>query len=160
MSDRPWDRRAARSAPKRTGRSPSGSSRSRSAAPARATRAPEPVARSPFGIAAKIAGGMVLVVVTLAALSLVGFPTRTFLDQRRVAAVAERQLAELEAGNADAEAQVEALQSDAEIEKLAREDYGYAKAGEEVYRVLPPARDPVRVPDAWPFNGLGTSLAR
>ena len=46
------------------------------------------------------------------------------------------------------------------LEKLAREDYGYAKAGEEVYRVLPPARDPVRVPDAWPFNGLGTSLAR
>jgi len=38
--------------------------------------------------------------------------------------------------------------------------YGYAKAGEEVYHLLPEAQDPVRVPDAWPFEGLGSSLTR
>jgi hypothetical protein len=52
------------------------------------------------------------------------------------------------------------LQTDAEIERLAREQYGYAKAGEEVYHLLPEARDPVRVPDSWPFEGLGSSLVR
>lgn len=87
-------------------------------------------------------------------------PTRTLLDQRRTAAAAEQRLAELEQANADAQAQADALQTDAEIERLAREQYGYAKAGEEVYHLLPEARDPVRVPDTWPFDGLGTSLAR
>jgi cell division protein FtsB len=107
-----------------------------------------------------VAGGLALVVISVAALSLFGFPLRTWFDQQRIASAAEQELSTLRAANADAAAQVEALQSDAEIERLAREDFGYAKAGEEVYRVLPPARDPVRVPDAWPFNGLGSSLAR
>ena len=75
-------------------------------------------------------------------------------------ATAEQRLAELDQANSDAQAQVEALQTDAEIERLAREQYGYAKAGEEVYHLLPEARDPVRVPDTWPFEGLGSSLAR
>ena len=87
-------------------------------------------------------------------------PTRTLLDQRKTAATAEQRLAELDQANADAQAQVDALQTDAEIERLAREQYGYAKAGEEVYHLLPEARDPVRVPDTWPFEGLGSSLAR
>ena len=41
-----------------------------------------------------------------------------------------------------------------ELERLAREEYGYAKVGEEVYHVLPPPRDPLKVPDAWPFTRL------
>lgn len=87
-------------------------------------------------------------------------PTRTLLDQRRTAAAAEQRLADLDQANAEAQAQADALQTDAEIERLAREQYGYAKAGEEVYHLLPEARDPVRVPDTWPFEGLGSSLAR
>ena len=103
---------------------------------------------------------VILLVVTISALALGAFPTRTFLDQRRSVASAEARLNELEQANADAEAQIEALGTDSEIERLAREKYGYAKAGEEVYHVLPPATDPVRVPDAWPFNQLGTTLNR
>jgi cell division protein FtsB len=82
------------------------------------------------------------------------------LDQRKTAATAEQRLAELDQANNEAQAQVDALQTDAEIERLARENYGYAKAGEEVYHLLPEAKDPVRVPDTWPFEGLGSSLAR
>ena len=101
----------------------------------------------------------ILVILTCGVLAFLA-PTRTLLDQRKTAATAEQRLAELDQANADAQAQVDALQTDAEIERLAREQYGYAKAGEEVYHLLPEARDPVRVPDTWPFEGLGSSLAR
>jgi len=102
---------------------------------------------------------VVLVILTFGALAFLA-PTRTLLDQRKTAASAEQRLAELDQANDDAQAQVDALQTDAEIERLAREQYGYAKAGEEVYHLLPEAKDPVRVPDTWPFEGLGSSLAR
>lgn len=102
---------------------------------------------------------VILVVLTFGALAFLA-PTRTLLDQRKTAATAEQRLAELDQANNEAQAQVDALQTDAEIERLAREQYGYAKAGEEVYHLLPEAKDPVRVPDTWPFEGLGSSLAR
>ena len=73
--------------------------------------------------------------------------------------LAER-LRELEASNADANAQAEALRTDAMIESIAREDYGLARPGDELYHVLETPQDPVKVPDAWPFNGLGTTLDR
>jgi len=102
---------------------------------------------------------VILVILTFGALAFLA-PTRTLLDQRKTAATAEQRLAELDQANNEAQAQVDALQTDAEIERLARENYGYAKAGEEVYHLLPEAKDPVRVPDTWPFEGLGSSLAR
>ena len=102
----------------------------------------------------------VLVVLTVAMLAVGALPTRTWLDQRSTAAAAERRLAELDAANADAEARAAALQSDQEIERMAREQYGYARVGEEVYGILPQAEDPVRVPEAWPFTGLGATLER
>ena len=103
---------------------------------------------------------ILLVVLTVGVLALGALPTRTWLDQRRTAAAADRRLAELESANSEAEALAAALQSDAEIERMAREQYGYARAGEEVYHLLPEARDPVRVPDAWPFTGLGATIER
>lgn len=102
----------------------------------------------------------VLGAATIAAIVAVGaLPARNWLDLRRTSDIVERRLAELEAANLEAEAEAAALQSDAEIERIAREQYGYARAGEEVYHLLPEARDPVRVPDAWPFTGLGSAIA-
>lgn len=101
---------------------------------------------------------VILVVLTVGALVLGAFPTRTWLEQRRTASTAEHRLSDLQAANDEAQAQADALRTDAEIERIAREQYGYAKAGEEVYHLLPQARDPVRVPDAWPFTGLGSTL--
>jgi cell division protein FtsB len=82
------------------------------------------------------------------------FPTRTFLDQRRTEATAERRLAELDEERVALQERVDALRSDEEIERLARQQYGLARPGEEIYRVLPPAGDPLAIPDAWPFNRL------
>ena len=106
------------------------------------------------GFAGRLVVPLVLFGLTVGVLVLGVFPTRTWLDQRNSLRVAEAQLADLETGNAERQARVEALMTDAEIERLAREEYGYAKVGEEVYHVLPPPRDPVKVPDAWPFTRL------
>ncbi|MCU0269639.1 MAG: septum formation initiator family protein [Acidimicrobiales bacterium] len=94
------------------------------------------------------------------ALVIVGglFPTRTYLAKRQEVAEAEARLAGLEADNASLQARVEALDSDTEIERLAREDYGLVKPGEEVYRVVPPPQDPVEIPQVWPFNQLRDDL--
>jgi cell division protein FtsB len=98
-----------------------------------------------------------LVGVTIGALLLGVFPTRTWLDQRSAVSAAEARLAELEAANAESQAQVDALGTDAAIEQIARQEYGLAKAGEEVYHVLPAPRDPAPVPDAWPFDGISAT---
>lgn len=106
----------------------------------------------------RLAGPLAIVVVTCGVLFLGVFPTRTYLDQRDAIATAEAQLSELEATNAELQRQVETLQSDDEIERIAREEYGLARPGEEVYRVLPPPEDPVPVPESWPFNRLDQQL--
>jgi cell division protein FtsB len=103
---------------------------------------------------------LLLVPVTIIVLVVGALPTRQWLDNRRSIAAAESQLAEITAANEQATATVESLRSGAELERLAREQYGYAKPGEEVYHVLPAPRDPVRVPDSWPFNALGAALGR
>jgi cell division protein FtsB len=66
------------------------------------------------------------------------FPTRTYLAQRASISRSEKQLEVLGKQNADLEARAKKLQSDAEIERLAREQYNLVKPGEEAYAVLPP----------------------
>jgi len=103
---------------------------------------------------------VILIPLTLVVLVVTALPTRQLLDNRRSIAAAESQLSEIRAANDQASATVESLRSGAELERLAREQYGYAMPGEEVYHVLPAPRDPVRVPDTWPFNALGAALGR
>ena len=69
-------------------------------------------------------------------------PTRTFLHQRTAIAHAETQLEVLGEQNRELEARARELESDAEIERLAREQYNLVKPGEEAYVVLPPPARP------------------
>ena len=80
------------------------------------------------------------------------FPTRTYLAQRASTAEAETRLATVEEQNRQLAERVEALGTDEEIERLAREEYGLVMPGEEAYHILPPAEDPVDLPDVWPFE--------
>jgi cell division protein FtsB len=82
------------------------------------------------------------------------FPTRTYLDKRAEVASAQARLEQLSVANDAAQAHVDELGTDAEIERIARAEYGLVKAGEESYRVTPEAQDPVLIPDVWPFNRL------
>jgi cell division protein FtsB len=80
----------------------------------------------------------------LAALALVGFlfafvyPTRTYLDQREQIRRAEERLAVLRQQTAALERDSQRLRGDAEIERVAREQYGLVRPGETAYVIVPP----------------------
>lgn len=65
-------------------------------------------------------------------------PYRQIVDTQRQVAAARAELAALESENAELSADVSALQTDQEIEKLAREKLGYVRPGETAYVVLDP----------------------
>ncbi len=97
--------------------------------------------------------GPLVVLVVLTGVAFVGaFPTRTYLAQRQTMAQSSARLADLTASNEAAQAEVDRLQTDEAVEQAAREQYGLARPGEEVYEVLPEPVAPVQVPDVWPFN--------
>ncbi len=65
-------------------------------------------------------------------------PYGQIVDSQRQVESARAELASLEAENTVLRADVAALQTDAEIEKLAREKLGYVRPGETAYVVLDP----------------------
>jgi cell division protein FtsB len=100
-----------------------------------------------------------LFTLVLAGVTMLGvFPTRSYFEKQRQVAASETALAQLTEQNAVAQRQVDALKSDEEIERLARENYGLVKPGEEAYHVLPDPQPPVQIPDVWPFNRLHPHL--
>jgi cell division protein FtsB len=88
----------------------------------------------------------------LALLALVGvmflfvFPTRTYLEQRRSVTAARQRVHVLAEQNQQLAARVQKLNTDAEIERIAREQYNLVRPGEEAYAILP-APQPVPPPD-------------
>jgi cell division protein FtsB len=68
-------------------------------------------------------------------------PYRQILDSQRQVNSARAQLAALETDNEVLSADVLALQTDAEVEKLAREKLGYVRPGETAYIVLDPPEE-------------------
>ncbi len=102
----------------------------------------------------------VLVALAFVAVLFVGvFPTRTYLAQRDEMAQSRDRLSELDTANVELQARVDALESPAEVERLAREEFGMVRPGEEPYRILPAPEQPVPVPDTWPFGRLGALYA-
>ena len=89
----------------------------------------------PFFAALALAGVLALAV----------FPTTAWLDQRRNRESLTTQLATLNAENRALEARTAELQSDEEIERLARQ-YNLVKPGEEPYFILPKAEPPAPAP--------------
>ena len=85
-------------------------------------------------------GGALLVVFLVAGV----FPTRTYLNQRDAIAAEERKVAVLSTENEKLTSKVDRLHTDAEIERLAREQYNLVRPGEEAYAILPGPADPRR----------------
>lgn len=65
-------------------------------------------------------------------------PYRQIIETQRQVATARAELEALETHNAELHADVSALQTEAEIERLAREKLGYVRPGEKAYVVLDP----------------------
>jgi len=82
------------------------------------------------------------------------FPTSTFLDQRAHTSEAAQRLEVLREQNAAYEARIERLQTDEEIERLAREQYSLVFPGEEAYAVLPAPLPELNLPTLWPFGPM------
>jgi cell division protein FtsB len=65
------------------------------------------------------------------------YPTRTYLHQHRELTAAERQLQVLKDSTKSLQHDSAKLQSDAEVERRAREDYGLVRPGETPYVLVP-----------------------
>lgn len=83
-------------------------------------------------------GTLTLVVVGLALVTTV-IPFSQIVEQQNRLETASEELAAVEAENQILEAEVNALQTPAEIERLAREKLGYVMPGETAYVILDPA---------------------
>ena len=96
---------------------------------------------------------LVLLAITVLAVLVIGvFPTRQYLAQRSATAEQNRVLEQLRTQNAKLQSQVNALGTDAEIERIARSEYSLVFPGEETYAVMPPPSSGPRVPSIWPFG--------
>lgn len=85
-----------------------------------------------------MAARTVVGVVILAVFVFGVFPTGSFIEQRNELQDAEQELTELQAENVELESLVERLESDEEIERVAREDFGMGRSDEESLLILPP----------------------
>ncbi len=101
---------------------------------------------------------LVIVLVFLIALFYAVFPFQTFLDQNSAISGARAELNALNEDNDALRARMEKLSQPEEIERLARSEYNLVYPGEEAFAMLPPAPEPVQIPDLWPLNALVSSL--
>ena len=72
-------------------------------------------------------------------LALALFPARAYQDQLRQRSELETELRALRNQNRALEERARLLDSDEEIERLARREYGMVRPGEEAYTILPVA---------------------
>jgi cell division protein FtsB len=79
-----------------------------------------------------------LVVVFAGITLLAVFPARTYFAQRQHLASASERVVVRCKENTELSDRVKRLHTDAEIERLAREQYDLVKPGEEAYAILPP----------------------
>lgn len=102
-----------------------------------------------------------LTVVVIALLALYVLPTRTWIEQRQHLSQARATLEELRAERDVLASRLDDLDDDAEIEALARSQFGLVKPGEELYAVFPAPEPPVDLPQMWPFGDVdaGASTA-
>ena len=65
------------------------------------------------------------------------YPTSTFLNQRSETSTARQRLARINAETQKLEQETKRLKGDAEVERIAREQYGFVRPGETPYVIVP-----------------------
>ncbi|HUR77499.1 MAG TPA: septum formation initiator family protein [Acidimicrobiales bacterium] len=90
---------------------------------------------------ARLALALVGSTAVIAFLAVAVFPTSLWLGQRRDIASTEHRVRVLERANKVLHARVQELDSDAAVERIAREQHNLVKPGEDAYAVLPAAGD-------------------
>ena len=110
--------------------------------------------------ATRLLGALVGSTLVVGFLLVAVFPTRTLLTQRSDTGKAQSELSDLDAANRRLTQRIATLNTAEEIERIAREEHGMVKPGEEAYAVLPQPEDPVVLPEVWPFVGAADELNR
>jgi len=82
-------------------------------------------------------GALLILLVGAAFLTQV-VPYRQIIESKQNVESAREELASLEAENSQLELDIEALNTDSEVEKLAREKLGYVRPGEKAFVVVDP----------------------
>jgi cell division protein FtsL len=82
-------------------------------------------------------GALLILLVGAAFLTQV-VPYRQIIDSKQNVESAREELANLKAENSQLELDIEALNTDSEVEKLAREKLGYVRPGEKAFVVVDP----------------------
>ncbi len=77
-------------------------------------------------------------------------PVKTYFDQRAQMSAAEERYQLIAAANKELQQRAAQLQTDAEIARIAREQYELVPAGSEAYAVMPPSPDAARAAGAAP----------
>ncbi len=95
----------------------------------------------------------------VAALFVFVFPTRTYLAQRAETKRTEHQLQVLQQQNDSLSTRVTALDTDAEIERIAREQFDLVRPGEQAFAILP-APALTDLPPGFPFDLIRKLLGR
>lgn len=103
-------------------------------------------------------GGLATVVLLAGVLFVAGAPWQTYRNQQAANAEADAELAKVKAERADVNEQIELLDTDEEVRRRARQFFGFVAPGEELYNFLPPATDPIGLPEGWPFTGVEREL--
>lgn len=137
---------------------PTGPERRPAVAPA---PTPPSARRSPWEMrtfARRIAWTAFLLLVLSGFVGAARLPIHTYLENQAALADTQQQLADVRESNRRMDEELARFDTDAELERVAREQYGWVKPGEEVYHVPQPAEDPVAVPDVWPFTQLHDRL--
>lgn len=88
--------------------------------------------------------GAILVIGIVVAVTNV-FPFRQIIAQNRQVEEARAELADLQGSNAQLLLQTEALRSPSEVERIAREDFGYVRPGDTSYVIVQPVDSEVVV---------------
>ena len=83
---------------------------------------------------------------TVGVLFIAVFPARTYLDQHRQRQEVLAQIKSTDARNRSLEQRIRTLHTDAEVERLAREQYNLVRPGEEAYAILPTRQPPPAPP--------------
>jgi cell division protein FtsB len=97
--------------------------------------------------------------VTIVGVLFIGvYPVRTYLAQRQSLHQAERQMDVLKTQNDKLARQAQQLNTDSEIERLAREQYNLVRPGEQAFAILPAPPPPIQLPPVWPFTNLAKKL--
>jgi cell division protein FtsB len=100
------------------------------------------------------------VVALAVGLFLFGYPTRTYLEQRASLAREQAVVTKLSASNAALRTQAARLQTPAEIQRIARQEYDLVQPGQEEYAILPAPVKAGRQVSRWAAPGpVASSVA-